>query len=459
MRILRTQALVLTVILSAGCVYYNGMYRAEHFAEDAREAEREGRTIQAQSLWGKVGVKADTVLARHGDSEWADDALYLRALAWERLDDCQSAIPALEKLIASTRDPALSEKGTFLLGTCWAKTGNASNASAVFARLINATDPARRDEALFQHGRSLRLGGQYAEALPELRQTSRPGSRGERAAALAGLGRLEAAELVVDSLLQAGDLEAPWDSIIVLSGRHDPAFASRLVDRLVVLPGVDPEQQSHWLMQDALLLARTDLDAGLARLRQADSIAKGTGNEGMAPLHSVRLRLHALEGGEGLDSLLAQTWRIGEIGGSVGGDAQRLALILEGVAGVLDSVTPGTGQGDIQLFLAAETARDSLDAPGVSEFAFRRLLQDFPDSPYAPKAILALVALGNMAPDSALALIQRSYPRTPYLTVAEGIGGESFTQLEDSLRLYTVRFNARVRRANSEARSRERGIR
>lgn len=455
----RTLAALLGIVLCTGCAYYNGMYRAEHLAEDAEEAEREGRTIQAQSLWGQVGVKADTVLARHGDSKWADDALYLRALAWERLDDCPSAITALQQLITTTRDTILREKGTFLLGACWQKTGNPRNASATFARLIDASNPLRRDEALFQHGQSLRLGGRYAEALQELRQTTRPAARGERAAALAGLGRIEETGAVVDSLLLAGDLDAPWDSIIAIAGRHDQAFASRLVDRLVALPGVTPDQQGRWLMQDARQIARTDLAAGLARLRETESIVKGSRMQGEAALLSIRLRVRALESDAGLDSLLAEIWRLGSQGGSLGGDAQRLGLVLKGVEGVLDSVTPATAQGDLQLFLAAEASRDSLNAPGLSEYAFRRLLRDFPQSPYAPKAVLALAAQGDMDPDSATAVIRRDYDGSPYLMVAQGMGEESFTRLEDSLRLYTMRFSARVRRANADAPTQQQELR
>jgi tetratricopeptide (TPR) repeat protein len=161
----------LAVVLLGGCVYYNGMYRAEHLASDAEKAEKEGRTIQAQNLWGQVGVKADTVLSRHPDSKWADDALYLSAKSRERLGDCTRAVDALQRLLAVSPDQELRELATFLLGTCWQKMGNTRQASEAFAQLVGSSDSGRRDEALFQHGRSLRLGGRYAEALEMLAET------------------------------------------------------------------------------------------------------------------------------------------------------------------------------------------------------------------------------------------------------------------------------------------------
>ncbi len=54
-----------------------------------------------------------------------------------------------------------------------------------------------------------------------------------------------------------------------------------------------------------------------------------------------------------------------------------------------DSGAAGAAQADLRLFLAAETARDSLAAPALAASLFRTIVEIMPDSPYAPKAILA----------------------------------------------------------------------
>ena len=46
-------ALAVVLVLLGGCSYYNGMYRVDHLAGQARSAEREGRTFTATSLWGQ----------------------------------------------------------------------------------------------------------------------------------------------------------------------------------------------------------------------------------------------------------------------------------------------------------------------------------------------------------------------------------------------------------------------
>ena len=85
---------------------------------------------------------------------------------------------------------------------------------AAYSRLTASRDPGRRRLALFAHGRAQRINGNYDEALAELSGTDYPGAAGERAAALAGLGRLPEALAVADTLLAARDTMAPWDSLV-----------------------------------------------------------------------------------------------------------------------------------------------------------------------------------------------------------------------------------------------------
>jgi hypothetical protein len=101
------------------------------------------------------------------------------------------------------------------------------------------------------------------------------------------------------------------------------------------------------------------------------------------------------------------------------------------LAGV--AITPDTVQGDIRLFLAAESARDSLDAPLLAQMMFRRLPEVFPVSPYAPKAILAAQRLSSAWQDTARTLLQERYADSPYLAVVRGEVTDEYRRLEDSL--------------------------
>ena len=60
-RPLRRMCLAVSLTVTAGCVYYNGMYNANRLANSARKAEHDGRTFEANNLWGQVATKAESV--------------------------------------------------------------------------------------------------------------------------------------------------------------------------------------------------------------------------------------------------------------------------------------------------------------------------------------------------------------------------------------------------------------
>ena len=96
---------------------------------------------------------------------------------------------------------------------------------------------------------------------------------------------------------------------------------------------------------------------------------------------------------------------------------------------------PGQTQ-TLQLFLAAETARDSLAAPALAASLFRTLVEGLPDSPYAPKAILAGQALDPVWGESVLPLLEERYAFSPYVALARGEEGYGYLELEDSLQVF-----------------------
>src|SRR5918997_6075552 len=84
--------------LMTGCVYYNGMYNANRLARSARKAERDGRTFEANNLWGQVATKAESVLVRHPRSKYAQEASILRGLALAKMGQCEQALGSLSRV-------------------------------------------------------------------------------------------------------------------------------------------------------------------------------------------------------------------------------------------------------------------------------------------------------------------------------------------------------------------------
>jgi tetratricopeptide (TPR) repeat protein len=434
---------LLSLVLVTGCVYYNGMYNANRLARAAEKAEREGRTFDANSLWGQVGVKADTVLARHSTSKWADDARLLRGKSYQRLGDCNSAVTVLRELVATSADSALIDEAAFLLGNCYQVLGEVEAASYAYLRLVNSADPARRKEALYQYGRSLRLGGRFADALQFLERSDDPRARGERAAALAGAGRLDEALVIADSLIAAGDTSAPWDSTLALVGRHDVARASGLTDRLVALPQATPVQRAGWLYADGARLVREDPEAGMRRVSESLQLSSDGPSAAYGRLLLLRLRMSRAETIDSLRRIRVDLDDILQTSGATGIQIGRYMRIANLVLDAADSAAAGGTSPDLRLFLAAELARDSLEMPRLAAALLQQLVTRHQDSPYAAKAWLVLSVMDTTSSDSADAVLAGRYPDNPYLLAARGEEAPGFAVLEDSL----LRLAAAMRRA------------
>src|SRR3989442_13360208 len=90
----------------AACAYYNGMWNAEHLASQARKLERQDRVAEAQTYWAQAAVKAESVVARHPTSRWADAALVLEGEALARGGACAQAAAPPARAGGGGRAPA-----------------------------------------------------------------------------------------------------------------------------------------------------------------------------------------------------------------------------------------------------------------------------------------------------------------------------------------------------------------
>jgi hypothetical protein len=119
-------------------------------------------------------------------------------------------------------------------------------------------------------------------------------------------------------------------------------------------------------------------------------------------------------------------------------EATPLRLAVDRVRAVADSTDSLTPQGDLRLFLVAEVARDSLGAPTLAATLFRRIVEQSPTSPYAPKAVFAAQQLDSAWADTAQALLAERYADSPYLAMLRGEDAPGYRLLEDSLRNFAA---------------------
>jgi hypothetical protein len=441
----------LAMLLLSGCVYYNGLYNANRLARSARKAEREGRTFEATNLWGQVITRAESVSVRHPDSKYADQAAVLRGVALARLDQCAPAMSPLGHAALLATGTELAEEGALALGRCSLEAGDAGAADLAFNRVIESHDPARRREARLQHARVLRLVGRYQEAVTLLQEAHDPQAHEDLFLALAGAGRTAEAFALADTLIAHADSTRSWDALIETLARQNPAHASTLVDRLIAVRSPAPPVRSQWLLQDADRLALFDSARATRRLQQAVQAGSKTPDGRRARLRLTRRSLARIRSVAELASVSDSLGALSQSAALEDGEALPLRLAVDRVRAVADSTDAATPQADLRLFLVAEVARDSLGAPTLAATLFRRIVEQSPTSPYAPKALLAAQQLDSAWADTARALLAERYANSPYLAMLRGEDAPGYRLLEDSLRSFATaqaipRRTERVRR-------------
>ena len=423
-----------------GCAYYNGMYNAKRLAGQAQKAERQGRSFEASSRWGQVSVKAESLLARHPRSRWAEEARLLQGTAYVKLGDCERALPPLETVMVTGRNPEFAERAAMLVGGCRLQVGDPLGASSAYARLLTSRDAERRDIALWAHGRSLRLAGEYEAAAAELAVSRDPRAPGELAAALASAGRWPEAVAIADSLIEPPDSTTPWQEILAAIGVLEPSVASALTSRVAASAGLPPVLRARLLVADAERIALLDSSAAERRIFEAESIGAGTVVTAEAVLARVRWQLRGETRIPALRNHAQALNNYSELGAALVPTMLRLASAITRSTDLVDSVGPGAPLGDMRLFLAAELARDSAEAIAFARLLFSRIPTEWPDSPYGAKALMAVMSLDPESSDSLAEVLFRQFASNPYVMVAGGGDGREILALEDSLRLFAQVF-------------------
>ena len=438
---------LLAVLLLGGCVYYNGMYNTKRLAGSARQAEREGRPFEANNLWGQVITRADSLVVRHPRSKYVEQALVYKGIALARLGQCPAAVTPLGRASVLELEGEIAEEASLALGRCQLELGDPGAAGLAFARLLESEDEGRQREARVLYGRALRQSGRPDEALAMLEGVQDPRVPGERLLALAAADHGDEALRLTDSLLEVNDSARVWDSVIGVVGRSNPPLASALVDRLGQRPSTHPVLHAQRLLDDAARLQPVDSARAVERLRAARRVGEGTDRGHRAELRLIRMEVARAATPADLGPLLDTLGRLSAAQSDVAAEARLLAATAGAVRAAADSSAPGVAQGDLRLFLAGETARDSLRAPALAASLFRRLVETWPESPYAPKALLAGQVLDPVWGDQVRGLLDERYAGSPYLAMARGLEPVGYRELEDSLQTYAlVQASAQARR-------------
>lgn len=423
---------LVAVLLLGGCAWSNSLYHARRLTNEAERAERENRAFEAGGFWGQVVTKADSAYAREPEGMRGAEALWLRGQALARNGDCEQAVGSLER--ASILAPTAPWRDALLLnlGRCLDRVGD-PRAADVLRPLVQSPDSAVQLEARRGAGRALVTAGRWAEALDALHGLDGPAARIERGIALAALGRTDDAIAELEPVIVAADTSVAWPRILGYLADRDGPDAEALLARLLEFPGRTPPLEASW----RLAVARGTAVSSDVRLQQLEATAmlRGSAAASVARVLLAEVRLANVTVPDELTPVLDGFDALTEGDPTALLQLQRYVKFADALLEDVDTVKVGAPLGDLAYFHQAEIARDSLRAPRLASWLFRRIEADWAASAYLPKVLLARLML---EPDSAAALRERvaRYPESPYLQYLRGETTPAFRVLEDSLNFY-----------------------
>src|SRR5690606_2957059 len=105
-----------SLILIAGCGYYNSLYNANRSFATAERATRSGDRITASREYRAAIERAAVSYRKYPDSRWADDALLLLGRARFALEEYDAAAAAMRTLLEQSTDDRLRSSAHSYLG-------------------------------------------------------------------------------------------------------------------------------------------------------------------------------------------------------------------------------------------------------------------------------------------------------------------------------------------------------
>jgi len=413
---------------AAGCVYYNGMWSAEQLAKEARRAEQSGSPFDARSYWARAAAKAESVVVQHPRSRWAEPALVLQGEALAKSGACDRAAVPLGAATRAVRSDALRERAALAQAECTLAANAPATAARQVADVTKSHDAGRRSQAAFLMGRAAELAGDYASAADWYGRSGSPAAPPARARVLLAAGRAREALALLDTLAHRRVREGDWGPLLEdVAHSAGPDTASRALDGLLARQGrhVRTGARGRLLLADGdRLLSAGRAPAAGARYAQVVALMPDSLEGQQARVRALRVLATQADSVADLVALRRRLAAI--VQGAATADARALEALLRHVLDAEDVQEGGQ-------FRTAELVRDSLAAPHLAGRLFVGFARAHPLSPFAPKALVAALAVLPDAHDSLVAALDARYPASPYTLALRGADSPAFAAAEDFL--------------------------
>lgn len=405
---------LLLIVAATGCAYFNGVYNARQAEKRGDAALRKGRDGEAASYFATVAEKAETVLVRHGDSKWADDARLLAGRGWARAGQCSRAVPHLEYALA--HDGLTGERlelAHLALGICRIESGALTEAESLLVMVMESGDRWRSSQGAIWAARSALRRGDTEKALGYLAETGTSVAEWELVIAFVRQEDFARAESLLTRRAEAGDYRPELLGILpqlwMAGGRSGIATIVQRYDSARLRPG--QRARLHLTYGDLLEQAGED-SAAKVHFGITEQLLRDSLPGRQAAVRLTALTIRELETMTDVENVIARTHDAVE--------QVPLQVRLEHNLIFLNLLLNRTDYTGASQFLAAEVARDSLGAHRLARQLFLRVPDAYGNSPVAPKALLAAAALAPDSAESYIARLRQQYPTSVYTLALDG---------------------------------------
>lgn len=443
---------LLTGSVLSGCAYFNTFYNAKTSYSEAESLgkgidERDWPTASQRPKYAAAIAKCQLLLDEYPDSGHVDDALFLMGKCQYRLRDYRKAIrnfdnvlnnfpggkfteealflkslshlelgeeqislDTLRRLRESYPDSKYSKEALYRIGDTFASREDWDQALVYYEEFLTEYPKhPQRGRVLFDTGLIYRDEGRYEDASRVLEELSRDTKKQD-------LERVVEAKLLrSESLIELGETE---EAAELLSSVADEAALFGMRGRVLILDG-------------RLQLSLGNESDGISILEQASAEFPSTATETEARYLIARhyLETRGPSDGEIVDQL--QTAIDQGLKGDFADEIQELRLEMRSYDSLAERLDEPDSNSWRDAFAMAELLYLDLDRADLSLPYYQMLLDDYPESPLAPRAAYAIgyIAEENMEdPDAAagaFALLEERYPDSPQ---ARALRGEVFLE-------------------------------